>query len=81
MEPSLVHIWWRMSKPHMDSVRHLYEYILVGKLCVKTTPRATCEAGLGGGMDLEWLGLAWSVTGIHGACRRPGAYSYSALGV
>jgi hypothetical protein len=21
-------------------------------------------------MDLEWLGLAWSVTGIHGACRR-----------
>ena len=37
------------------------------------------EADLGGGMDLEWLGLAWSVTGIHGACRRPGAYS--ALGV
>lgn len=27
MEPSLVHIWWRMSKPHTDSVRHLYEYI------------------------------------------------------
>jgi hypothetical protein len=42
-------------------------YIFAGRLCVKTTPQATCEGGHGGGMGLDWLGPGGSATGFDGA--------------
>jgi hypothetical protein len=65
MEPSLVHIWWRMSKPHMDSVRHLYEYILVGKLCVKTV-RDDNATGDVRGRPWGWHGFGVARAGLVG---------------